>query len=456
MVALLLAAGTSASGPQPQDSWLDGYRPMAQRVIDTSLGAPFAWRRLAELTDTFGPRFSGSANLEHAIRWAEAEMKRDGLENVRLQPVHVPRWVRGTENLEIVEPVPSSLAMLGLGGSVATPADGLRAELLVVGSFEDLRSRITDARGKIVLFNAPFTSYSETVTYRTNSASEAASAGAVAALVRSVGGMGLRTPHTGMMVYSEDVPKIPAAAISAEDAERLARMQARDGHVELRLRMGAQTLPDAQSANVIGEITGHERPEEIVLVGGHIDSWDVGTGASDDGVGCVVTWEALRLMKALDLRPRRTVRVVLFTNEENGLRGGLGYRDAFAEEAAQHVLALESDSGVFAPLRLGYTGPDRGLQTLSDIATLLTRLGIDRVGAGGGGADISPIARAGNVPMMSLGGDPRRYFTIHHTQADTIERITSDEVSRAAAAIAVVAYIVADMPQRLGAYTATN
>jgi carboxypeptidase Q len=455
-IAVALATGTSTVGQEAKAAWLEPYRPAVQRLIDTSLGSPFAWRRLATLTDTFGPRLSGTANLEAAIRWAESEMKRDGLANVRLQRAQVPRWVRGRESLEIVEPVSSSLEMLGLGGSVATPPGGVEAELLVVSSFEDLRSRVPEARGKIVLFNAPFTSYSETVTYRTNGAAEAARVGASAALVRSVGGMGLRTPHTGMMTYVEDVPEIPAAAVSAEDAERLARMQARGRPVVLRLRMQAQTLPDAESANVIGEIPGRERPEEVVLVGGHIDSWDVGTGASDDAVGCIVTWEALRLMKALNLHPRRTVRVVLFTNEENGLRGALAYRDAYAAEAGQHVLALESDSGVFAPLRLGYTGPDRGLQTVSEIATLLTRLGVDRVGAGGGGADISPIARAGNVPMMSLGGDPSRYFTIHHTQADTVERITPEEVSRAAAAIAAVTYIVADMPQRLGAYMATN
>jgi carboxypeptidase Q len=219
--------------------------------------------------------------------------------------------------------------------------------------------------------------------------------------------------------------------------------------VRLRLSMEARFEPDVESANVIGEVTGRERPEEIVLVGCHFDSWDVGAGASDDGVGCIVTWEALRLMKALKLQPRRTVRLVLWTNEENGLRGANAYRDAHRAEAANHVFALESDSGVFAPARLGFTGSTEARVLMTDIGTLLAPLGMQTIGEGGGGADIGPIAQAGNVPMMAYQGDATRYFTIHHTPADTVDRIAPEEISKAAAAIATVTYVVAEMPERL-------
>jgi carboxypeptidase Q len=251
------------------------------------------------------------------------------------------------------------------------------------------------------------------------------------------------------MSYAEGVTRIPAAAITAEDAERMQRLADRGVPIRVRLKMEARLEADVESFNVVGEIRGSELPEEIVLVGGHFDSWDVGTGASDDGVGCIVTWEAARLMKKLGIRPRRTVRVVLFTNEENGIRGGNAYRDAHLAEASQHVLAIESDSGVFAPARLGFTGSEAATKMMGDIATLLAPLGLERIGGGGGGADIGPIATAGKVPMLAYRGDATRYFTIHHTPADTVDRIAPDEVSKAAAALAVVTYVVADARERL-------
>jgi carboxypeptidase Q len=268
-------------------------------------------------------------------------------------------------------------------------------------------------------------------------------------LIRSVGPTGLRTPHTGATNYDPSAPKIPAAAIPAEDASRFARLQARGVKIRVRLSMEARFDPDSQSYNVVGEIRGREAPEEIVLVGGHFDSWDVGTGATDDGGGCIVTWEALRLMKKLNLRPRRTVRVVLFTNEENGLRGGTGYRDAHAAELANHVLLLESDGGVFDPAGFGFTGPDPARGTVTAIAGLVATLGAGRILPSGGGADIGPAGTAARAPMMShvVGGD---YFLIHHTPADTIDRITPKQMSDNAAAIAVMAYAVADLPWRLG------
>jgi membrane protease YdiL (CAAX protease family) len=307
-LALLLVALTT---PLAAQTWLDPYRPVAQQLIKESQSSDFAWQRLAELTDTFGHRLSGSVGLEKAIDWAVAKMQEDGLENVRKEPVMVPKWVRGRESLELIEPIAQSLPMLGLGNSVGTPATGVEADVLVVNDFNALTARAADAKGKIVLFNARFTNYGETVAYRGNGPSRAAAVGAVAALVRSVGPIGLRTPHTGATNYATGDPQIPAAAISAEDADRFERLQARGVRIRVQLMMEARFEPDAQSYNVVGEWRGREFPNEIVLVGGHFDSWDVGTGASDDGGGCVVTWEALRLMKKLNLRPRRTVRVVL-------------------------------------------------------------------------------------------------------------------------------------------------
>lgn len=431
-------------------SWLDPHRANAERLMEAAQADQFAWNRLAELTDTFGARLSGSDNLARAIVWATETMKKDGLENVRTERVMVPRWVRGAESLDMLNPPQHAIPMLGLGGSVGTPSEGIEAEVLVVRSFDDLTQRGDQAKGKIVLFNAPYTSYGQTNAYRTGGASAAARHGAVGALVRSIGPAGLRTPHTGNMGYAEGVTRIPAAAVTTEDAERMQRLADRGIPIRVRLKMDARFEADAESFNVIGEIRGSEFPDEIVLAGGHFDSWDVGTGASDDGVGCIVTWEAARLMTKLGIRPRRTVRVVLFTNEENGLRGANAYRDAHLDEAKQHVLAIESDSGVFAPARLGFTGSAAATKMMSEIGTLLAPLGLENIGTGGGGADIGPIAAAGKVPMLAYQGDSLRYFTIHHTPADTIDRIAPEEVSKAAAALAVVTYVVADARERMG------
>jgi carboxypeptidase Q len=451
-VALALGAvlvAVSAQTVASPHAWLGPLRDDSSRLIKAATDDDFAWRRLAELTDTHGARLSGSENLTRAIEWAVRTMKADGLDNVHTERVMVPRWVRGRESAEIIDPPRSAVTIVGLGGSVGTSTAGLEAEVLVVTSFDDLRGKAVDARGRIVLFNVPFSGYSETVTYRTDGARAAAQHGAVAALVRSVGPIGLRTTHTGSVQYTPGQVPIPAAAVSAEDANRIARLSARGRFVRLRLTMEDRVEPDVESANVIAEIRGRERPDEIVLVGGHLDSWDVGAGASDDGVGCVVTWEALRLMKKLGLKPRRTVRVVLWTNEENGLRGAAAYAEQHASEAPNHVLALEADSGVFAPAVLGFSGSAAARAMIAQMVSLLAPLEFPEVTSGGGGADIGPIAQAGNVPTMAYLGDASRYFVIHHSAADTVERITPEEVSRAAAAIAVVSYAVAEMPERL-------
>ena len=446
---LAVVALTVSSSAQGRPAWLDPYRDNADKLIKAATADQFAWDRLAELTDTYGQRISGSENLNRAIAWAAETMTKDGLENVHTERVMVPKWVRGVESLEITNPPQHVVPLLGLGGSVATPPDGIEAEVMVVANRDDLTRRAAEAKGKIVLFNVPYTNYGETVAYRSGGATMAAQHGAVAALVRAVGPTGLRTPHTGGMNYGEGVAKIPTAAIPAEDTMRIQRLTNRGIKVRLRLKMEAHFEADVESFNVVGEIRGSEKPEEIVLVGGHFDSWDPGTGASDDGVGCVVTWEAARLMKKLNIRPKRTVRVVLFTNEENGTRGGNGYRDQHEQEAANHILSFESDSGVFAPASLGFSGSEAARKLITDIATLLTPLGLQNIGPGGGGADIGPISTLGKVPMMAYSGDSTKYFTIHHTPADTIDRIEPAEVSKAAAAISAMIYVVADMPQAL-------
>ncbi|MEQ1730569.1 MAG: M28 family peptidase, partial [Vicinamibacterales bacterium] len=278
--------------------WLDGYREIAGRLVGAAMVDQFAWRRLARLTDGIGARLSGSPELTRAIDWALAEMKRDGLENVHLEPVMVPHWVRGRESLAIVEPAPHDVVMLGLGDSVGTPQGGVQAEAIVVRSFDELDAAASRVRGRIVVFNVPYTTYDATRPYRSDGPSKAAQHGAVAALVRAVGPAGLRLPHTGALNYVANAPKIPAAASTTEDADRLQRMSERGDRIVLKLQMEAHFEADAPSANVVGEIRGREKPGEVVVIGGHIDSWDVGAGASDDGGGIVATWEALRLIKS--------------------------------------------------------------------------------------------------------------------------------------------------------------
>jgi carboxypeptidase Q len=433
---------------RPAPEWLAPYRDAASRLMGEADSSDFAWQRLAYIGDTFGHRLSGSPNLEAAIKWAVDEMKRDGLENVHAEPVKVPHWVRGRESLEIVGAIPQPLVMLGLGNSVGTPPAGIEAELLVVHSFEELDAARDRVKGRIVLFNVPFTSYGETVRFRASGPSRAGSLGAVAVLVRAVGPPGLRTPHTGALTYAEGQPQIPAAAVTTEDTARLQRMVDRGTAVRLKLMMEARFLPDADSANVIGEIRGRELPNEVVVIGGHFDSWDVGTGSTDDGAGCVATWEALRMMKKLNLRPRRTIRVVLWTNEENGGRGGVGYRDRHLEELPSHVMMLESDGGVFRPTGFGFSGSEASRMRVRDIASLLSGIHADAISPSGGGADIGPSVQQANIPALSLEADGN-YFLIHHTPADTIDKIDPLDIARSSAAVAIMAYVIAEMPDRL-------
>lgn len=448
----------------PDDTALaSAYRAPAKRITDAALSGNDAWRKMEELCDGIGHRISGSEQLDRAIDWAVGAMRRDGQENVRREMVMVPHWVRGEESLTLLAPRRAALPMLGLGGSVATSVAGITADVVVVGDKEQLDALSDDrVRGRIVLFNNAMpqydpdkgTGYGQAVVYRGNGASWAAAKGAVACLIRSVTASSLRSPHTGAMHYDEAQPKIPAAAISVEDAMMLDRLFQRGEPVTVNLKMDARTLPDAPSANVVGELRGREKPEEIVVIGGHIDSWDIGQGASDDGGGVVSCMEAINVLRKLDLRPRRTIRVVLFTNEENGLAGGRQYAADHAVELPLHVAAIETDGGVFAPIGFGVTVKpplDQALavRQLEQITSLLAPIGATKATDGGGGADIGPMAAAG-VPQLAHHADMARYFDYHHSQADTLDKIKPEELSQNVAAMAVTAYVIADMPGRLG------
>ena len=433
------------------------YADAARQLVEAALADSSAFERVAEIADAFGPRFSGTDALEASIDHVLDRMRADGLENVRGQPVLVPAWVRGAESAALVTPSGNvDLPMLGLGGSVGTPPEGITAEVLVVTSFEDLEARADEAVGRIVLFDVPFTTYGRTVPYRVGGASAAAASGAVASLVRSVGPTSLSTPHTGVMRYAEGERQIPHAAVTIEAAKTLHRIQRRGQRPVVRLQMEARTESDRLSRNVIGEVAGREAPDEHVVLGCHIDSWDVGQGVHDDLGGCVVTWEAVRLLAATGLRPRRTVRVVLWTNEENGLRGAQAYRDSLGPDVSHVQLALESDSGVFAPVGFGYSGaePGRAMLAARVEPLIMDRLmpdsdaGPPGITEGGGGADIGPMMRDG-VPGLSLRTDNGLYFVYHHTPADTVDKMDPAHVARAVAATAVLAYVAAEMPERL-------
>lgn len=447
LTVLTALAAFSASTVRAQ-SLADRYRAAADRIIAAATADSAAYDRLGRLVDAFGNRFSGSESLEQAIDWVLAEMKKDGLQNAHTEPVMVPRWVRGSESAELILPRRMVLPMLGLGGSVATPKKGITGEVLVVNGFDDLEARAADAKGRIVLFDVPFTTYDSTVGYRYGGASAAARVGALAVLVRSVTPFSIRSPHTGSMHYDTTAARIPAAALTVEDTRMLHRMQDRGERVVVTLRMQAHMLPDAPSRNVMAELVGSEHPDEVVVMGGHIDSWDVGQGAMDDGGGLVVAWEAVRLLQRLGLHPRRTIRVVGWTNEENGSRGGRAYRDARITELDKQILAIESDAGVFRPHGFDFAGTDSAYAIVRQIGSLLAPIRADSLIRGSDEADVGPLKQKG-VPVMGLRVDGTRYFWYHHTQGDTLDKLDPADMARCVAAMAVMAYVAADLPERL-------
>lgn len=429
-------------------SVLNKYYDDSQKIITAAMNDSTAYRRLSYLCDTFGPRLSGSRNLEKALDWIISEMKADGLSRPRGERVQVPAWIRGDESLKLLLPFEKNLSMLGLGGSIATPKGGIKAEVLVVSSFEELDAKEKYVRGKIVLFNTPFTTYGETVQYRYRGASAAARYGALASLIRSVAPWSMNTPHTGGMAYDKNQPQIPHAAITMEDAMMLGRLYERGEKIVMKLDMSARSVADRWSRNVIAEFPGSQNPEEIVVLGGHIDSWDVGQGAHDDGGGCVAAWHAVKLIKDLGLRPKRTLRIVLWTNEENGGRGNQNYRDEHLDELKNHILAIESDGGVFKPRGFGFTGSDTARDMVTQISRLLLPIGSDGIFKGGRAADVSPLNDEG-VPVMSLKVDGSKYFWYHHTNADTFDKVDFVDFNRCVATMAIMGYVVADMDDTL-------
>ncbi len=436
-----------------------------KKLQAAALTSDYAYRQVAYLSNNIGPRLSGSAQAQKAVEYVAAELKALGME-VRLEKVMVPHWVRGEETAALVQfpgqaaGTTQKVVLTALGGSVATPPEGLTAEVVVVRDFDELKSLGKEkVSGKIVLFNYPFDqrmaaqgrggeAYGQAVVYRGNGPSAAARLGAVAALVRSVGGAAYRLPHTGATRYADDAPKIPAAAVTNEDAELMAAL-APQGPLRLRLVLTPQTLPDAVSYNVIGDLKGSEHPEQVVIVSGHLDSWDLGTGAIDDGAGVAAAMQAAQLVRQLGLKPKRTIRVVAWMNEENGLRGGKAYAAEHAGEVANHFAAIETDGGANRPVGIYIAGKPGIKPMLEPIAKVLQASGAgllqlrDEVGA-----DIDPLAKMG-VPNFAPIQDSRFYFNYHHTAADTLDKIDPQELAENAAVNAVLTYGLANLEQPL-------
>ncbi len=464
-------AATAASAPTPAadartaagDVALDlsAWQPAVDAIVREALARGQAFSKLERLVEVAPHRLSGSAGLAAAVEWARQAMVADGLENVRLQPVMVPHWERGSvARLTIVAPpafAGETLSVLALGGTIATAGHGTIAPVVEVRSWAALDELgASGVSGSFVFYNRPMdaelldtgAAYGGAVDQRGRGAIEAARRGGVGALVRSMTTRLDDFPHTGAMRYEEGVPRVPAAALSTLAAERLSALLAAGHEVVVKLELDSRWHADAPSHNVIGELVGREFPDEIVVVGGHIDGWDVGQGAMDDGGGCMQSIEVVRLLKTLGLRPRRTIRVVLFTNEENGLAGGRAYHAEHRAEMPRHVLAIESDAGPFTPRAFTTDANAQALATLRGVGALLRAAGIADVRPGGGGADIGPMSADG-VIVMGYEPDGQRYFDLHHSGRDTLAELSPRETNLGAACMAAMAYVVADLPERL-------
>lgn len=452
LASTLFVPSSSAVEPAPVLS------PELRNAAELLREKAFAGTRAAEwvrsLIDTSGPRLAGSPGDRASIAWGVATLKALGFANVRAEKVMAPFWERGVETGEVTAPYPHKLFLTALGGSVGTPESGIEAEVVEVASLDELAAKKeSDVRGKIVFFNrrmrrtADGAGYGEAVTVRGAGASRAAKLGAVGVLIRSIGTDSNRTPHTGALRYEGGIAKIPAAAVSIPDADLLERLGREGKPLRVRFTLGCRDRGLAESANVIGEIPGSGRPEEIVLLGGHRDSWDLGEGAIDDGAGCGVVIEAARLIAGMTPRPRRTIRVVLYANEENGLAGGRAYSKDHAEELPRHVAALEADLGAGRPIGFAWNAGPSAEPLVREIATLLAPLGGgDVTSTGAGGADISRLVLAG-VPLFSVRQDASRYFDWHHTSNDTFDKIDHSELDSMTAAVAVFAYVAASVPE---------
>lgn len=441
---------TSSKRATDRATEVASYADVAKLIIDLAVNGAArnrSYKRLADFTDTIGNRVSGSKNLDMAIKYMYKAMTQDGLD-VHLEPVKVPHWVRGKESAEMIKPRAKNLAILGLGSSVGTSPEGIQAEVLVVQSFDELKSRGSEAKGKIVVFNQPFVSYGQTVAYRAYGASEAAKLGAVATLIRSITPFSINSPHTGWQDYQDGVKQIPTACITVEDAELMWRMAQRGETVIVKLTMGATTLPDADSFNTVAEIRGWQHPEQVVLLSGHLDSWDVGQGAMDDGGGAMISWEALSLIKDLGLRPRRTLRTVLWSGEEQGGVGAQQYFNLHKENLTDFDLVMESDMGTFKPLALQFTGSDAAWKVMEEVVKLLAPINATKLEPHGEGTDISPWMQAG-IPGASLHVADSRYFWFHHSEGDTMTVQDPQDMDLCSALWAIVAYVVADLQDML-------
>ena len=436
-----------------------------KRLQQAALNSNYAYRQVAHLANNIGPRLSGSAQAQKAVEYVAGELKALGLE-VQWEKVMVPHWVRGDETAALVqfpgqtESTTQKIVLTALGGSVATPAEGLTADVVVVRNFEELKSLGHDkVAGKIVLFNYPFDkqmaaegyggdAYGEAVVYRNDGPSEAAKLGAAIALLRSVGGADYRLPHTGNTKFAEGVPKIPAAAVAAEDADLIAALIA-EGPVRIRIVLTPQQLPDAVSYNVIGDLKGSEHPEQVIIVSGHLDSWDLGTGATDDGAGLAVSMEAAHLIQQLRLRPKRTIRVIAWMNEENGLGGSKTYAKDHEKDMGNHFAAIETDGGAGHPLGINMKTKPEVKSLLEPVAKVLQDSGAGALRfTEHAGADIEPLDKAG-VPTFAPIQDSRFYFNYHHTAADTLDKIVPKELAENSAVVAVLSYALANIEQAL-------
>jgi Zn-dependent M28 family amino/carboxypeptidase len=440
--------------------WTPEQLATMAKLRDAALADPYALDELRHLTDNIGPRLSGSPQAQTAVEYVAAEMKALGAE-VTLEKTSVPHWVRGVETGELTSwpgmspGTHQKVVLTALGSSVATAPAGLTAEVIVVDDWAGLKALDpAKVKGKILLFNEKFDkqlaaqgdgldAYGDAVQYRAAAPSAAASVGAAAALVRSVGGADYRIPHTGMTEYLPGADKIPAAAVTAEDADMLANL-ASQGPVTMHLTLTPQTFPDAPSFNVIADWKGTEHPEQVVVVSGHLDSWDLGTGAIDDGAGVVVSMQAIHLLQKLGIHPRRTVRMIAWMSEEEGSEGAATYMQEHAGEMANHIGALESDLGAGHPDGILYAGKPELGAWLQPLSRILHPIGAETLtSAGGIGEDISGLTQKG-VPSFGPNQDSRFYFNYHHTPADTFDKVNPRELAENAAVMTVVAYALAD------------
>lgn len=434
--------------------------PEVRRTAEALREKAFTGTRASEwvrgLVDTAPSRLSGSPGDKLSIEWGLATLKRLGFANVRAEKLMAPYWVRGVETGEVVAPHPHKLFLTALGGSVSTPESGLEAEILEVGSLEELDAKKPeDVRGRIVFFNKRMRrtmdgeGYGKAVDVRGRGASRAAKLGAIGVIIRSIGTDSNRTPHTGGMRYLEGIPKIPAAAVSNPDADMLERLGDEGKPVRVRFTLGCRDMGQAETANVIGEIPGRGSPKEIVLLGCHRDAWDLGTGTEDDAAGCGIVIEAARLIGGLGNRPRRTIRVVLYANEENGLAGGKAYVADHAAELPLHAAAIEADLGSGRPIGFSWNAGPSSEPLMKEISSLLEPLGAGELTAGGpGGADISRLVLSG-VPLFAVRQDASRYFDLHHTPNDTFDKLDIGSLDRMTAAIAAFAYVAASTEKPL-------